>query len=116
MILTFALILLIVWIAGNTNKLRQEPFIVALLGVIALGIVSSAGIFLSILLLILGYTKFDRLITVSGILLLPVFLFFYYYDLELTLMNKSAILIASGIILLMGYFYLKSRQWHQIGE
>ncbi len=116
MILTFALILLIVWIAGNTNKLWQEPFIVALLGVIALGIVSSTGIVLSILLLILGYAKFDRLITASGILLLPVFLFFYYYDLELTLMNKSAILIASGIILLMGYFYLKFRQWHQIGE
>jgi len=116
MILTFALILLIVWVAGNANKLRQEPFIIALLGAIALGIVSSAGIILSILLLILGYAKFDRLITLSGIMLLPVFLFFYYYDLELTLMNKSAILIASGIILLMGYFYLKSRQWHKIGE
>jgi len=44
-----------------------------------------------------------------GGVFLAIFLFFYYYNLSLTLAYKSAILVGSGVILLLGSWYIKSR-------
>lgn len=115
-ILVVTLIVLIGWLAGSIEKLRQEPIIMAILGTIALGIVSSATIICALILLVLGYAKHDNLLIISGILSLPVFIFFYYYYLEITLFDKSMLLIGSGVILLSGYFYIKLRQFESKGE
>lgn len=107
--LTVALVALIGWAAGNIAKLTQPALLMASLAAAVLGIVSAPGILLSIGLVILGYAKHDRLLLVTGALLFPVFLFFYYYNLDLTLMAKSGILVASGALLLAGRAYMHFR-------
>jgi hypothetical protein len=107
--LTVALIALIGWAAGGIERLKSEALAVACLGAIGLGIVSAPGVLLSIGLMIFGYARHDRLLLVAGGLLLPIFLTFYYYNLDLTLMLKSGILIGSGLLLLAGRAYMHYR-------
>jgi hypothetical protein len=107
--LTAALIALIGWAAGGMEKLKSEPLVVASLGAVCLGVISAPGILLSAGLLVLGYAQHDRVLLVVGALLFPVFLYLYYYNLDLTLMAKSGILVASGAVLLAGSAYMHYR-------
>lgn len=109
--LTMALIALIGWAAGDMGKLRSEALAVAVLGALCLGAISAPGILLAVGLMTLGHAKHDRLLLVSGGLLIPVFLFLYYYNLDLTLMAKSGTLVASGAVLLAGRAYVHFRHF-----
>jgi uncharacterized membrane protein len=101
---------LIGWAAGNLEKLKTEPLMLASLGAILLGIVSAPGVILSICLMVLGYAKHEKLLLLTGILLMPVFIFFYYYNLDVSLMAKSGVLVGSGVVLLVGRGYLAAKQ------
>jgi len=109
MALTLGLIVSIGYISSHLEKLKSEAFLLAILGAILLGLLSATGISFAFILLILGREKEDRLLSVVGGVFLAIFLFFYYYNLSLTLAYKSAILVGSGVILLLGSWYIKSR-------
>jgi hypothetical protein len=111
--LSIGLIGLIAWAAGGIEKLKKEPLRIACLGVVLFGLISAPGIILAIGLLILGYVKHERLLILMGTLLMPVFLFTYYYNLNFSLYKKSTVLILSGIVLLMGRAYLKYKKWDE---
>ena len=111
LLFTASLIASIAWIAGGVTKLTTEPLILAALGAVALGAISVPGVVLSIILMVLGYAKHERIMTTMGALLVPVFLFFYYYNLDVSLLQKSGVLVGSGIALLAGRFYLSFRKW-----
>ena len=96
-----------VWAASNQNRFKAKQLGLALGAVIMLGIISAPGVLLSIILLVLGYAKHDRYLTAIGVLFLPIFLWLYYYNLDVSLLQKSVILIGSGVVLLLGRFYLK---------
>ncbi|WP_282609096.1 DUF4401 domain-containing protein [Pelagibius sp. Alg239-R121] len=106
---TAALVVSIGWVAGGVSKLKSEPLMLACLAAVALGVVSAPGIILSVALMILGYGKHEKIMTAMGALLLPLFLFFYYYNLEVSLLQKSGVLVGSGVTLLAGRFYLRFR-------
>lgn len=105
-LLSLSLVVLIGWAAGSAEKLKTGPLMLASLGAILLGIVSAPGVILSICLMVLGYSKHENLMMMMGILLMPVFVFLYYYNLDTTLIAKSEILVASGVVLLAGRGYL----------
>lgn len=107
--LTVAIIALIGWAAGGLERLKSESLSMASLGAVLLGVISAPGILLSIGLMTLGYAKHERLLLLLGGLLFPVFLFFYYYNLDITLMTKSGILVASGGLILAGRAYMHHR-------
>ena len=109
-ILTLSLVGLIGWAAGNLEKLKTEPLMLASLGSMLLGIISAPGVILSICLMVLGYAKHEKLLLLMGILLMPVFVFLYYYNLGISLMAKSGVLVGSGIILLAGRGYLAAKK------
>ncbi|WP_421781959.1 DUF4401 domain-containing protein [Kiloniella litopenaei] len=106
-----ALILLIIWAAGGKEHMKREPVIVGVIGAILLAVLSAPGILLSLGLMIFGYARHDRLFTLFGFVLLPVFLWLYYYNLDISLLQKSIILVTSGIVMIAGKFYLKLRGW-----
>jgi hypothetical protein len=108
-LLTVALIALIGWAAGGIEKLKSEPLSVAAAGALCLGVISTPGILLAVGLMILGYAQHDRVALILGGLLLPLFLWLYYYNLDLTLVAKSGILVASGAVLLAGSVYMRYR-------
>lgn len=61
-------------------------------------------LFFALLLMVLGYATHDNVITGLGLLMMPYYLFKYYYDLQWSLLDKSLLLMASGVILLVVAF------------
>ncbi|MBY0377538.1 MAG: DUF4401 domain-containing protein [Gammaproteobacteria bacterium] len=113
LLLTGGLIALFAWVAGGLQKLKTEPLLLASIVAVLLGIISVPGVLLSIALLILGYAQHEKPLVILGILLMPVFLFLYYYSLDVSLLQKSFILLGSGAILLMGRGYLHYKGWNK---
>lgn len=105
-LLMLSLVGLIGWAAGNLEKLKTEPLMLASVGAILLAMISAPGVLLSICLMVLGYAKHEKLLLLMGMLLMPMFIFLYYYNLDISLMAKSGILIGSGVVLLAGRGYL----------
>ena len=105
-LLAGGLIGLFAWAAGTIDALKRQPMVLASSGAVLLGVVSAPGVLLAIGLMILGYANHERLLLVLGALLMPAFLCLYYYNLDVSLLNKSMILTGSGVILLAGRFYM----------
>ena len=110
-VVTIGLIALFAWVAKGRNKLKTEPLLLACIGALLLGIISAPSILFAIALMVLGYAKHEKKLTIIGGLLMPVFLFYYYYNLEVSLLVKSLILIGSGMVLLVGSFYMQYKGW-----
>jgi len=110
LVLTISLIALIGWAAGKPGKLKKEPLLIASCGAVLLGVISAPGVLLAIGLLIMGYAGHEKLLLTMGGLIMPVSLFFYYYNMDLTLDRKSAILVSGGLLLLAGRCYLRYRK------
>jgi uncharacterized membrane protein len=71
-------------------------------GTVVLGALTlpAPGITASLLVLTLGYSRGSRTLLGLAMTALPGYVFFFYYDLELTLLAKSGVLAASGLLLL----------------
>jgi uncharacterized membrane protein len=92
-----------IWAAGGMAVLRQKAplfigLILALLYLVALG---SGGVILALLLLLLGFSLQHHAILGLGLILFPIFLTHYYYNLDLDLLAKSGVLIGSGFVMLL---------------
>jgi hypothetical protein len=108
-LLIFALIAVIIHAAGGFSKLRGEPIIVAMLSAVVIGMFANIGIIWSLILLILGFAERDKVFTSLGLITLPLFLWFFYYNLHQTLAVKSVTLVGSGVLLILGYLYVSKR-------
>ncbi|MDE1461799.1 DUF4401 domain-containing protein [Spartinivicinus poritis] len=109
--LSISLVAVIGWVAGGFSKLKKIPLVLAVLVSIVLGLLSVPGIILSIILLILGYAKYENILTIIGALLLPYCLVVFYYNLDITLLHKSILLVMSGLVLLVGRFCITYQGW-----
>lgn len=121
LLLTLSLLALIVWIGqGRWDMNRKatwfEPLAVTCAGVILLGLLSDPGILLALGLLILGYATHRSAHVVLGLLFAIGFGIRFYYALDLTLLEKSAILVASGLVLLASAGFIYWRGWQQSPE
>ena len=95
---------LLLAIAGRftSNDSRCSPQILLLFALsLAPAFLSSPGLLFAIALLILGYGLREPVLGGLGLIGLPLFLIYFYYSLEVTLLQKSGILLASGIICLL---------------
>jgi uncharacterized membrane protein len=114
--LTMGLIALYGWAAGSIKKLNSEPVMLASIFTLMLGFISIPGLLLSMALMILGYAKHEKLLIIAGLLLMPPVLCWYYYNVDITLIQKSEALVASGIALLLGRYYIQYRGWDKTEE
>ena len=111
--LAAGLILLIGWAAGDIGKLAKQPLLIGALGAALLGFFSAPGVILAVGLMVLGYARHERLLIAAGGLLTPLFIWCYYYNLDVSLLEKSAILVASGLVLLLGKAYMSFKGYGQ---
>ena len=65
------------------------------------------GLSSAMLVLLVGYARQNKLLMVLGGLALLGFVSWYYYSLNTTLLNKSLILMAMGLVMLLAYVVLK---------
>ncbi|MCG8593388.1 MAG: DUF4401 domain-containing protein [Kiloniellales bacterium] len=70
------------------------------LAVAAIGAVTTPGLAFAIAVLVLGFWRGERILTLLGLLFLPLFLIVFYYALEITLLDKSLMLMAGGALFL----------------
>ncbi len=109
LVLTGGLIALFGYVAGGMAKLKAAPLRLAVTGAALLGLISAPGILLAITLMVFGYARHERLLLATGAVLVPVFLFLYYYHLDTSLLQKSGLLVGSGALLLAARLYLRHR-------
>lgn len=109
--LAATLIALFGWASGGLRRLKQEQLLVASCGAALLAIMGAPGLILAVGLMVLGYARHDRKLITGGALLMPVFLWLYYYNLDLSLMAKAATLAGSGAVLLAGRGYMHLRKF-----
>ena len=111
LLLSLSLIFVIAWLVGSAKSLASEPCIIACVGVVLLGVISAPGVLLSIIIMVLGYAKHERFLMLVGAVLIPPFIFLYYFNLDISLLEKSGVLIGSGTALLIGHFYMSVKGW-----
>jgi hypothetical protein len=87
---------------------RTQPKVLVLFALlILLAFLSSPGLLYAVALLVLGYGLRDRIFGGLGLIGLPLFLIYFYYSLDVSLLHKSGILFASGIIGLLTAYLAK---------
>lgn len=99
--------------SNSLHKLPDPPILIAIIGVLLLSIISNNGILFSVVLLILGYRKYQNLLIIFGWIFMITFMIRFYYSLPLSLEYKSFTLIGSGIILIMTNLVVKYLKWDQ---
>jgi hypothetical protein len=92
-----------VWAAGGVSALREKAPLFAGLGLALFALVSlgAGGILIALLFMLLGFALQHHAILGLGLLLLPLFLTHYYFNLHLDLLAKSGVLVCSGVLLLL---------------
>ena len=102
-VLTIALVALVWRLLDELDVPLSAPTaIAALFGAVALGVgaLNSPGIIAGVAVLMLGFDRRNAQLVGLAALFLIVFLSFYYYNLELTLLEKSGVLVGSGALLI----------------
>ncbi|MCL6414654.1 DUF4401 domain-containing protein [Aestuariirhabdus sp. Z084] len=102
-------LLLVCWVRiALFARWPLSNYLPGLLLVIALSLVSTYGVLLALLLLLLGYWRDELWLLMLGRLTLAVVLAWYYYSLELNLIEKGLALMVTGL-LLIAVAYLLAR-------
>lgn len=92
-----------IWAAGGIPALRARAQLFAGFAMVLVFLVwlGSGGVLLALLFMLLGFSLQNRLILGLGLILFPVFLTHYYYNLNLDLLAKSGVLVGSGLVMLL---------------
>lgn len=100
-ILGAALLASLAWFLGGRGELTRPPWSLATTVLVGLGLLGCPGILLALGLLVLGFSRRDRPLTLLGVVFLPLFLASWYQSLSLSLLTKSLLLTGSGVTLLL---------------
>lgn len=98
------LALLIVAIAFRCIPPQRHlhPFTLSLIAALLIAaFISTPGLLFAVAMLALGYSQRDAIFTTLGLAALPTFFVLFYYSLQVNLLEKSAILLASGLCCLL---------------
>jgi len=100
-----------VWYLNNRRGQGQpfRPPLIILLLLLAAITMMPLGSAAALLLILTGYILGLRSLTIVGSLAQIGFMVWYYYDLDITLLNKSLLLMGFGAILLLVYFIAARR-------
>lgn len=107
--LTILLLALEYYILRSNNITFSIKTYIIFAGTLLIGLLlyQSPGIIASIIVLILGFQRGNRLLIGLAIFFLSIFLISYYYYLDITLLMKSISLMSAGLVLLGLRFILK---------
>ncbi len=91
-----------VYLAGRQRRYGGVRLLFVVLLILAYFLPST--LFFALLIMVLGYATHDKIMTGLGLALMPYYLFDYYYTLQWSLLDKSLLLMASGVVLLLVAF------------
>ncbi len=93
----------------KTSRAAQALAFLLVAGLCAL---AAPGISAGLFLLVLGYGTYHWQLVTVGLVTLPMFVFKYYYNLDLDFMTKSGVLAGSGVLLLVARWAFARGSWH----
>ena len=105
--------LIFIWIIydtlKNTLKTSFRNIILLFIPLIAFGCIAyhDINLLLGLVYIVMAYKYKDVLFLTGSTIFFLLFLGFFYYDLNTTLLNKSLILMATGLIFLSLFFIIK---------
>lgn len=80
---------------------------------LALSFFLPTGVFFALLVMMIGYAKYEKILLTIGVLLLVYYLSMYYYRIDVSLLNKSWLLMGSGLVLLLTAAVIAKMGWHK---
>lgn len=101
-----ALLWILHWASQRVGSLNTVLKTLAVLVTAGLAALSTPGLLGALFLAVLGHATFHARITFLGLLSLPIFVWKYYYNLELSFLHKSGVLVATGVVLLFARWVL----------
>lgn len=104
--LTLGFLVTLHHIAKQNGKPPLDLTILTTTTIVILSFFGMQNVLAALLLLTIGYYKFNRPLLVIGIISFIYFLSAYYYSLDQTLIYKSGVLLASGLSFLAAWAYL----------
>ena len=107
-VIFFVSVFVIIWSCGGKIGEKKRVLVVSILALFLLSSTLMTGPVLAIAIIVLGYAQHDRIISLLGILLLPVALFQITRRLDLGLMDTGIILVIKASVLLLVYFVYKT--------
>ena len=107
-VMFFVSVYVMVWARGGKVGTKKRVLVVSILALFVLCSTLMTGPVLAISIIVLGYAQHDRIISLLGILLLPVALFQITRRLDLGLMDTGIILVIKASVLLLVYFVYKT--------
>ena len=110
-----AIVLIITYILNSLNirKSALRIYLYLLSVIVLLPAIFAPAILGALLILLLSYHYGHRTGFWTGFLALIYFVSRYYYDLNLTLLQKSELMMASGILFLLSFMALKKHLQHE---
>jgi len=109
-----ALLWILHWVSQRPG-LKQQATIaqqaMAVLVTAGLAALSTPGLLAALFLAVLGHGTHHWRITMLGLMSLPIFLWKYYYDLDLDFLAKSGVLAATGAVLLIARWAITYSRW-----
>lgn len=106
-------LLLTTWDALQKNNLsnQRKYSVLGILLLLCIVLVNAPVVLISIALLALSFASNYRSGFILSALSLIYALITYYYDLQLTLLSKSFLLMGAGALLLLGYYFINKQLW-----
>ena len=108
LVMLFVSVYVMVWSCGGKIGAKKRVLVVSILALFLLCSTLMTGPVLAITIIVLGYAQHDRIISLLGILLLPVALFQITRRLDLGLMDTGIILMIKSALVLIVYFVYKT--------
>jgi hypothetical protein len=111
--LSGAVMLWVVWklLMRQGIAVGQGPGLAALAGAVLIALISikAPGFGITVTVLLLGFANGNRVLAGVGILSLLAYWSYYYYSLEITLLQKSMLLVCAGAVLIAARLAMKQR-------
>lgn len=83
---------------------------------VALAVFSTPGLLVAMIVLFLGLWRGSAALSTLGVVSLAYYLWAFYYSIDMTLLAKSGVLVASGAILLALRWWFARRPWSPGGS
>ncbi|MCA8941655.1 MAG: DUF4401 domain-containing protein [Planctomycetes bacterium] len=90
--------------AGWNSTLARVLLLVAVAGI---GVLGAPGVLAVMFLAVLGYASFHERLAIVALLSLPLFVFEFYFALDVSLLAKAGTLVGTGLVLLAARFVMR---------
>jgi uncharacterized membrane protein len=92
---------------ANKKSMKFRPPLAALIPLLAAAAILPIGSAAALLAILAGYILGSRALAIVGVLFQIYFLYMFYYDLGISLLNKSILLFVSGLIFIGVWAYFR---------